>query len=69
MIYYAITPAFSTVTRYVNKNDFDSVYDKVLFIVENHDTAASASSWCELASVGEIYEHEEFKIEIIDDED
>ena len=66
-IYYAITPKFSNVTRYANENDFNSVYDKVMLITEDHDTAADASGWCELASVGEIYEHELFTIEIIDD--
>lgn len=66
MIYYAITPSFSTVTRYTKEGKFDLVYDKIMFITDgNHDIAAAASSWCELASVGDIYKHELFVIEII----
>lgn len=70
-IYYAITPAFSTVTRYAEQGDFEKVYDLVFEITKSHDEAAAASSWCELASVGEIYEFdnftEAFRIEIIED--
>lgn len=66
-IYYAITPAFSTVTRYAKEKDFQDVYNKVLFITNDHATAEDAASWCELASVGEIYQHVKFTIEIIED--
>lgn len=66
-IWYAITPSFCNVTRYAEHKDFDHVYDLVMEITDNHETAASASSWCELASIGEIYEHDAFQIEIIED--
>ena len=68
-IYYAITPTFSTVTRYTEEGKFDLVYDKVMFITGDHNTAEAAAAWCELAGVGETYEHEEFTIKIIEDEE
>ena len=67
MIYYAITQKISTVTRYANEGDFESVIDKILFITNDIETAINVSSWCELASVGEVYEHDEFTVEIIED--
>lgn len=67
MIYYAITPKFSTVTRYANEGDFENVRDKILFITNDLETAIDVSSWCELASVGEVYEHDEFTVEIIEE--
>ncbi len=67
-IYYAITPSFCNVTRYVPAGDFNSVYDRIMFITDdNHDVAANAQGWCELAAVGEIYEDDNFTIKIIDD--
>lgn len=69
MIYYAIRPAFSPVTRYVKSGNYRSVYDKILFITDNHDLAADAEGWCELATVGEIYDHELFTIWIIEEDD
>ena len=65
--YYAITPSFSTVTRYVNEGDYNRIYDLVEDITNDALLAAAASSWCELATVGELYEHDLFTILIIDD--
>ena len=43
------------------------IYDKIMEITGNdHEIAADASSWCELASVGEIYEFREGEVEIMD---
>jgi len=50
------------------KGQLDRMYD---FIIENgcdHDTAASVTSWAELASVGETYKTDQFIAEIFDDE-
>lgn len=69
MIYYAITPAFSTVTRYAKEGDYDNVYDKIFFITNDEQEAVEASSWCEFATIGDTYEHEQFTIEIIEDEE
>ena len=70
-IYYAITPTNKGIsngfTRYANEGDYDHVYDLVMTLIEDPLTAINASSWCELACVGEKYEHEEFIIEIIED--
>lgn len=51
-IYYAVKPAFSTVTRYAEHGDFAKVYELVFQITNSHEEAANASAWCELASVG-----------------
>lgn len=69
-IYYVIRPKFSTIHRYVNEGDFDTVYNRIMTITNgNHDKAANAQGWCELASVGEIFEDDEFEIEIISEDD
>lgn len=46
--------------------DSRSVYD---FLIDyfNHDTAASAESWTELACVGEWYETDDFEIEMMEE--
>ncbi len=70
-IYYAITPTRPTiakgVTRYVNKGDYDDVYNIILLLTEDAQAAINASNWCELACIGDLYEHDEFEIEIIED--
>lgn len=66
-IYYAVKPQYSTITRYADEGDFEKVYDMIMELTDNHDEAANASSWCELASIGEIYESDDFTIEIIED--
>ena len=45
--------------------DSQDVYDMIEYQF-GHDVAASVSSWTELACVGEIYEHDEFTIEIVE---
>lgn len=65
-IYYAITPTTINVTRYVKSPLHDLVYDRIMFLTEDHGTAEAAEAWCELASVGEVYEHDQFTIEIIE---
>lgn len=66
-IYYKITPIWSDVSRCVPENKFNRVYNLVEFITDNPETAIDASSWCELATVGEVYEHNDFKIEVVED--
>ena len=65
-IFYAITAKFNNITRNVSEGNFESVRDKILFITNNPETAIEVSSWCELATVGEVYEHDEFTVEIIE---
>ena len=45
--------------------DSGSVYD---FLIDNfeHDIAAEAESWTELASVGDLYEGADFEIEMME---
>ena len=67
MIFYAITNNNSIVTIYINKHDYDVIYDMVMNITNDHQEAENALNWCELASVNEIYEGSCFTIEIFDD--
>ena len=80
MIYYAITPNFTeqigenrgsypTATRYVSESEKHyRVYEllKELDLTDEQE-AIKASSWCELAEIGEIYENENFTIEVIEE--
>ena len=45
----------------------DLIYNKMMRVTGgDHEIAADAESWCELASVGEIYEFREGLIEIVE---
>ena len=68
-IYYAITPAFANVTRFVQEGRHDLVYDRIMFITNNHELAAEVSSWSENALVGEVYETDEFIVAVIEDDE
>ena len=38
-------------------NDFDMIYNKIMRMTDNnHGISEDAASWCELATIGEIYE-------------
>ena len=43
----------------------EDLYDE-LEPIFGHELAASASSWAELACIGEEYEHDEFIIEMVE---
>lgn len=46
-------------------NDYDMIYNKIMRITDgDHEIASDAASWCELATIGEIYEFREGTIEI-----
>lgn len=74
-IYYAITPkpncgVAAGYTRYVSEKE---KHYKVAELLEEHglaDTqeAIEASSWCELAVIGDIYDGDRFTIEVIEEE-
>lgn len=57
---------------YIDTQNIGSIYKDsrdVYDIIEyqfGHDVAASASSWTELACVGEIYEHKDFTIKMVE---
>lgn len=47
-------------------SDYDKIYDKMMELTDgDHEISADAASWCELATVGEIYEFREGEIEIM----
>ena len=46
-------------------SDYDLIYGKVFRMTEgDHEIASNAASWCEFATLGEIYEFREGRIEI-----
>ena len=57
---------------YVDTPNIGSIYKDSIDVYDNieyqfgHDVAASASSWTELACIGEVYEHKNFKIEMVE---
>lgn len=75
-IYYAITPKTNCgvaegYTRYVSEKE---KHYRVAELLEEYNLAEpqeaiEASSWCELASVGEVYDGEKFTIEVIEDDE
>lgn len=46
--------------------DSRSVYDRLIDDFD-HDIAAEAEGWTEMACVGEIYDEDEFEIEMVED--
>lgn len=73
-VFYAITPKegiSAGFTRYVSEKE---KHYKVAELLEEHglaDTqdAIEASSWCELASIGDVYESDKFTIEVIESDE
>jgi hypothetical protein len=52
---------------YLNPNNHKEIYDKMMEITDSdHEISAEASSWCELATIGEIYEFREGYLTIVD---
>ena len=66
-IYYAVRPAFSTVPRFAEEGNSEKVYDLVMEITGDHNEAANASGWCDVATIGEVYNGDGFTVEIIED--
>ena len=65
---YAVGDDDSTFAKHKYKpNDYDGIYDKMMELTDgDHEISADAASWCELATVGEIYEFREGEIKIMD---
>lgn len=42
----------------------ERVYDAILELAESEELAIEVCSWCELATVGETFESEQFTVEI-----
>ena len=52
---------------YKKPNDHYGIYDLMMELTDgDHEISADAASWCELATVGEIYEFREGEIEIME---
>ena len=75
-VYFAITPKpeygiAAGYTRYVSAKEKHYVVAETLEEYGLADTqeAIEASSWCELACVGDEYEGEKFTIEVIEDDE
>lgn len=65
MIGFRIKAANST-TMYTVYTE-DRVYDYILSIAKSEELAIEASSWAELAYIGEVYEHDQFTVEVIEE--
>lgn len=45
--------------------DYYSIYNKIMELTNgNHELSSDGASWCKLATVGEIYEADNWEIEI-----
>lgn len=50
--------------------DHEGIYKYMMEITDgDHEISDDASSWCEIASIGETYEFREGTIEMVDDDD
>lgn len=68
---YAVVKQYATNTDndfcdwHFKPSDFYGIYDKMMEITDgDHEISSDAASWCELASIGEIYEFREGEIEM-----
>ena len=53
----------------VKTTEHMSIYELMMDITDgDHEISSDAASWCELASVGEVYEFREGEIEIMEKE-
>lgn len=68
-VYYGVQPSFIRVIRWAEEGDYDRVYDLVMQITEDHYAAEEAASWCENAAIGWTYEHDQFVIYVVEEDD
>lgn len=48
-------------------NDHYAIYEKIMELSnEDHELSSNAASWCELATIGEVFETDDWEIEIQD---
>lgn len=67
VIKYSVDGVYVKNTFYRMPNDHYGIYDLMMELTGNdHEISADAASWCELATVGEIYEFREGEIEIME---
>ena len=66
-IYAVIREKNGSVCFYYKCHDHYGIYDKMMELTDSdHEISCDGASWCELATVGEIYEFREGEIEIVD---
>lgn len=63
-IYYKLTLSNG---REIETRNLDTIFDWIESHARNEQVAIEATSWAELAYIGEVYEHGYFKLEIIED--
>ena len=52
---------------YYKPGEHYDIYNKMMELTNNdHEISSDAASWCELATIGEIYEFREGEIEIME---
>ena len=55
------------ISFHYDPDDYYAIYNRMMKITGgDHEISSNAASWCELATVGEIYEFREGKIEIVE---
>lgn len=65
---YAVGGDDSTFDDWIYKpSNYNRIYDKIMELTDgDHEISDDAASWCEDATVGEIYEFREGEIEIME---
>lgn len=59
------TIATEFVDWHYKPNDHYGIYDKLMELTSgNHELSSDGASWCELATIGETYEVDNWEIEI-----
>lgn len=54
---------------YCKANNHEDIYNLMMNLTNNdHEIASDAASWCELASVGEVYDFREGTLKIEEEE-
>ena len=52
---------------YYKINDYYGIYNKMMELTDNdHEISEDGTSWCEIATIGDIYEFHEGEIEIVE---
>ena len=67
MLYVSISKKDSTATHLIPTYDFYAVYDYVMDVCKNRETASNVANWTDIASVGESYDFEIGTAEIVEE--
>lgn len=59
---------YKGITRCINVDHYDRIYEAMMDITDgDHEIASDAASWCELAAIGETYEFREGIIRLVEE--